>query len=166
MSRISYVDEPIKVAFVIGKFATGGVKSYVMNYYNNIDIKKIHIDFIIDDTSPITEYSDIESHGGMVYRIPTVKRPIGHMRFMVKILKERRYSCVHVFQNSLNVFTMCAAKVAGIPIRISHNLSTSHPGECKTIIKNILRPFSTLFVTHMATRLTVRFLENCLEKRI
>ncbi len=150
MNEIKNTNEPFKVAVVIGKFVAAGTKSYVMNYYNNIDIKKVHMDFIIDDTSPITEYHDIESRGSRVYRIPTVKHPVRHMKQMIKILKEGKYSCVHSFKNSLNVFTMCAAKAAGIPIRISHNLSTAHPGERKTIIKNILRPFSTLFVTHMA----------------
>lgn len=155
MNKIKNTDEPFTVAVVIGKFVAAGTKSYVMNYYNNIDTKKVHMDFIIDDTSPITEYQNIESRGSRIYRIPTVKHPVRHIKHLIKILKEGKYSCVHSFKNSLNVFTMCAAKVAGVPIRISHNLSTAHPGERCTIIKNILRPFSTLFVTNTAANSTL-----------
>ena len=52
--------------------------------------------------------------------------------------------------NALNVFSMFAGKMAGVPVRIAENLSSAHPGEKKTIVKNILKPFSKIFPTDLA----------------
>ena len=50
--------------------------------------------------------------------------------------------------NAVSVLTLKAAKKAGIKVRIAHSHSTSNYREfMKTIIKNILRPFSKVYAT-------------------
>jgi glycosyltransferase EpsF len=50
--------------------------------------------------------------------------------------------------NTLSVFTLFAAKQAGVPVRIAHSHSTLGKGEFKrNIMKTLLRPFSRLYPT-------------------
>ena len=50
----------IKVAIVMGKFTSGGIKSVITNYYSNVDRNKISFDLLIDNNSPIDDYSEID----------------------------------------------------------------------------------------------------------
>lgn len=143
-------DEPIRVAIVVAQFVTGGIKSYIMNYYRNIDRTKVQLDFLVNNTSD-KNYQEIYNLGGRVYEItPSIKNPIKNIIDTYKILKKNNYKIVHGLTNALNVFPMFAAWLAHTPVRISENLSTAHPLEKKkTLVKNILRPFSTWFPTQL-----------------
>lgn len=143
-------ERPIRVALIMGKHVTGGIKTIMMNYYRNIDKKRIQFDFIVDDDSPMKDYSDIQSLGGHVYEVPSVNNPMANMIACIKILKKNQYLIVHGYINTLNLFPMFAAKIAGVPVRIAENLSTAHSGEAKTKLKTLLRPFSRIFPTHLA----------------
>lgn len=141
---------PIRVAIVMGKHITGGIKSVIMSYYNSIDRNTIQFDFLVDSDSPNKNYSDIEKLGGKVYEIAPTRHLFKHIIECRKVLRENDYLIVHGYLNTLNVFSMMAAKMAGVPVRIAENLSTAHPGEPKTKIKNLLKPFSHFFATHIA----------------
>lgn len=144
-------DEPIRVAIIAAQFVTGGIKSYIMNYYKNIDRTKVQLDFIVNNTSDKSSYQEIYNLGGRVYEVtPAIKNPIKNMIDTYKILKKYDYKIVHGLTNALNIFPMCAAWLAHTPVRISENLSTAHPSEKKkTLVKNLLRPFSTWFPTKL-----------------
>ena len=52
--------------------------------------------------------------------------------------------------NTLSVFSLFGAKIAGVPNRILHNHSTAGKGETKkNIMKYALRPFAKLFPTEL-----------------
>ena len=55
--------EPIRVAHVMGKMVRGGVESVVMNYYRNIDRRKVQFDFFADSDSvdPLPYKEEIET---------------------------------------------------------------------------------------------------------
>ena len=57
------MNEPIRVAQIMGKCVGGGVESVVMNYYRNIDRNKIQFDFICDSDSTKIPYQEIEKLG-------------------------------------------------------------------------------------------------------
>lgn len=140
----------IKVAIVMGKFTSGGIKSVITNYYSNVDRNKISFDLLIDNNSPIDDYSEIETIGGRVCKISTLSNPFKYISQIYKLSKENKYDIIHGYVNALNVFSMFAGKMAGVPVRIAENLSSAHPGEKKTIVKNILKPFSKIFPTDLA----------------
>lgn len=145
------INEPTRVAVVVAQFVTAGTKSYIMNYYRNIDRHKIQFDFIVNNTSD-GNYQEIINLGGRVYEItPAMKNPVKNVIETYKILKEHKYRVILGLTNALNVFPMFAAWCARTPVRISENLSTAHPSEKKkTFVKNILRPFSTWFPNRLA----------------
>lgn len=140
---------PIRVAQIIGKWLGGGVESIVMNYYRHIDRNKIQFDFICDDDSTDIPYEEIEKLGGKVILIPPYQKVFKYHKKLKKVLTEGHYKIVHSHINTLSVFSLYAAKCAGVPVRIAHSHSTTNKKEIKkNIIKQILRPFSKVFSTN------------------
>lgn len=139
----------IRVAQVIGHAGAGGVESCIMNYYKHIDKSKVQFDFLVENTCPIIDKELIESYGGKIIIIPSYKKLLTYIRVLKKIFIKGNYDIVHSNMNTLNVFTLKAAKKAGIKVRIAHSHSTSNKKEWKrNIIKNILRLFSKKYATH------------------
>ena len=141
-------NEPIRVAQIMGKWVGGGVEAVVMNYYRHIDRDKIQFDFICDDDSIRIPTEEIEKLGGKVILIPPYQKVFKYHKILKKVLQEGQYKIVHSHINALSVFSLWAAKSAGVPVRIAHSHSTSNKKEWKkTLLKNILRPFSKVFAT-------------------
>lgn len=141
-------NKPIRVAQIIGKWLGGGVESVVMNYYRNIDRNKIQFDFICDNDSTNIPYAEIESLGGKVILIPPYQKVIKYHKELKRVLKEGNYKIVHSHINTLSVFSLFAAKCAGVPVRIAHSHSTTNKKEkSKNLMKQLLRPFSKVFAT-------------------
>lgn len=141
-------NEPIRIAQIIGKWVGGGLEATVMNYYRNIDRSKIQFDFIIDEDSIFIPYEEIESLGGKVILIPPYQKVFKYHKELKKVLKEGKYKIVHSHLNTLSVFSLFAAKCAGIPVRIAHSHSTTNKKEWKkNLLKIVLRPFSKVFAT-------------------
>ncbi len=147
---VAFKNEAAPIAVVMGKHTAGGIKSVIMNYYRNINREILQFDLLVDDDSPLKDYAEIKSLGGRVYEIPSSKNPAKNVMATYNILKYNNYKCVHGYLNTLNILPMLAGKLAKVPVRIAENLSTAHPGEKKTIIKNILKPLAKLFPTHLA----------------
>lgn len=140
--------EPIRIAQIMGKWVGGGVEAIVMNYYRHIDREKIQFDFICDDDSTCIPKEEIESLGGKVILIPPYQKVLKYHKELKKVLKDGQYKIVHSHINALSVFSLWAAKSAKVPVRIAHSHSTSNKKEWKkTLLKNVLRPFSKLFAT-------------------
>ena len=141
-------NKPIRVAHIIGKWLGGGVESVVMNYYRHIDRSKIQFDFICDEDSTNIPYEEIEKLGGKVILIPPYQKIFKYHKKLKKILKEGNYKIVHSHINTLSVFSLFAAKCAGVPVRIAHSHSTTNKKDRKkNLVKQALRPFSKVFAT-------------------
>lgn len=141
-------NKQIRIAQIIGKWVGGGVESVVMNYYRQIDRTKIQFDFICDDDSTNIPYEEIEALGGKVILISPYQHVFKYHKELKKILKEEKYKIVHSHINTLSVFSLFAAKCAGVPVRIAHSHSTTNKKEKKkNLMKQVLRPFSKLFAT-------------------
>lgn len=139
----------VRVAQIIGKWVGGGVESVIMNYYRHIDRTQIQFDFICDNDSTNIPYEEIESLGGKVILISPYQKIFKYHKELKKVLKDGKYKIVHSHINTLSIFSLFAAKCAGVPIRIAHSHSTTNKLELKkNLLKQILRPFSKLFATN------------------
>lgn len=126
----------------------GGVEAVVMNYYRQIDKNKVQFDFICDNDSNHIPYEEIESLGGKVITIPPYQKIGAYHKQLKKVLQQGNYKIVHSHINTLSVFSLWAAKSAGVPVRIAHSHSTTNKKEKKkNLMKQILRPFSKIFAT-------------------
>lgn len=150
MAKKSKAHAPLRVLHILGAALHGGTESVVYNYYRAIDRTKIQFDIAIDHDSPYDVPEDIINLGCRVYRIPSYKKLFSYITAIKKICREGGYLIIHSHMNAMSVFTLYAAKCAGVPIRIAHSHSTGGSGEYKkNLIKNILRPFSQIYPTHL-----------------
>lgn len=137
----------IRVAVVMGKMHSGGKKNLVMEYYRNIDKNLIQFDFICDKDSNSIPREEIEASGGKIFIVEPYQKLFSHQKQLYRIFKENDYKIVHSYNNTLNIFSLFIAKLAGVPVRISESISMAHKNDKKTILKTILKPFSKWFVT-------------------
>lgn len=141
----------IRVAQVVGRMMGGGVEATVMNHYRHIDRERVQFDFYAQSDSTVIPREEIESLGGRVFIIPPYKNPISYMAELERLFSKTKPDIVHSNMNAVSVFTLRAAKRAGVKVRIAHSHSTSNPNErAKTLVKNVLRPFSRVYPTHLA----------------
>ena len=137
-----------RIAVIMGKMHSGGKKNLVMEYYRHIDRDKIQFDFICDEDSNSIPTEEIQSLGGKVYVIPPYQNVFANIKAIKKICKENKYKIVHAYNGTMNIFGLYAAWCRGVPIRINESISMAHSSDKKTILKNILKPFSKCFSTH------------------
>lgn len=139
----------IRVAHVMGKMVGGGLESVVMNYYRHIDRSRVQFDFIVDGDSTLVPRGEIESLGGRVFTVPPYQHVFAYQRALTALFREQGWTIVHSHENALSVFPLCAARRAGVPVRIAHSHSTSGKGEpMRNAMKWILRRFSNVYPTH------------------
>lgn len=138
----------IKVAQIIGPLNHAGIETIITNYYKEIDKTQITFDFIYYNTSCFQPDKDLLDLGTKFFPVHTPQNPIKHFKDILFILRNNNYNAVHVNLNTLSVFALIAARIANIEIRISHSHTTSSKKELlKNLVKNLLRPFSHIFVT-------------------
>lgn len=143
-------NSPVRVAQVIGKLNAAGVESVMNNYYRNMDREKFQFDFVIDSDGYCQPKQDLIALGARFYTVPPYQQLFAHIRALRRLFRQNGYQIVHAGMNSLSVFSLFAAWSVGVPIRISHSHNTASKGETgRNILKNLLRPFSRCFATHL-----------------
>lgn len=144
--------EPVRIAQVIGKLSAGGVESVVYNYYRHMDHTKFQFDFFIDADSACPPRQELIDMGARYFVVPPYQKLPQHIRALIRLFRENQYKIVHAHMNTLAVFSLFAAWVAGVPVRICHNHSTAGRGEGgKNTLKYLLRPFAKLFATNLCS---------------
>lgn len=116
--KIEFIyDLPIRVLQLFGEpLSNGGQESAIMNFYRNIDRKKIQFDFFTPfycDNQKLK--SDIESKGGKLFsangKFDTKFRKYNFIKNTRKFLRENSYEFIHV--NSGSIFELAeGAKLA------------------------------------------------------
>lgn len=142
------MDKTIRVMQVVGKMNAGGVKTVVMEYYRNINRANVQFDFVVDEDSQNIDFEEIQNMGGRVFIVPRYQKLHHYIPALFRLFRKEKVEIVHARINAMNVFPLFAAWLAGVPVRIAENLTTSHPNEKKTIVKKILRPFQGVFATN------------------
>lgn len=137
-----------RIAVVMGKMHSGGKKNLVMEYYRHIDRAEFQFDFICDTDSNAIPKEEIQALGGKVYEVAPYQHILKNIRQMRSICKQNNYKIMHGYNGTMNVFAMLVGKSCDIPIRINESISMGHRADKKTIIKNILKPLSSLGTTH------------------
>jgi len=141
-----------RIAHVIGRNAKGGVESVVFNYYNFIDKSKIQFDLIIHNDSVYEIPENILKLGCNVFKVPSYRHLFAYIKSLKIIFKNNNYKIVHSHMSTLSVFTLFAARMANIPVRIAHSHVTAGKGKgefFRNLLKYTLRLFSRVFPTHL-----------------
>lgn len=136
----------LKVAQIVGKLYGGGVEKVVFNYCRAIDKNKVQFDIFYDADSTVEPPKDLINSGINFYKIPPYQKLWKYIPRLYSLLKKNDYDIVHSNINTLSVFPLFVAEMAGVKIRIAHNHSVPSKNEgIRTIMKYSLRPFSKTF---------------------
>jgi len=146
------MDDVPRIAQVIGSNAKGGVESVVFNYYTFIQKSKFQFDFFIHDNSPYEIPDEIQKLGCAVYKIPSYKHIFSYIKVLQYLFRKNNYTIMHSHISTMSVFSLLAAKLAKIPVRINHSHVTAGKGKgelVRNVMKYTLRLFSKIFPTHL-----------------
>ncbi len=123
-----------------------GIVSVMMNYVRKT-YQTVNYDFALCGRVEESILQELQALGGMVYIAPCsrVKKPFKYAKWLMSIMKERKYDCIHVHGNSGTMyFEIHAAKKAKVPVRIAHSHNTS----CKYVLAHrVLKPMLNREIT-------------------
>ncbi len=126
----------------------GGVENTVFNYYREIDKSKFQFDFYYDADSTIEPPQELIDMGARFFKLPPYQQIFKYVPNLFRFMKKEKYSIVHSHLNTLSVFPLFTAWVAGVRVRVAHNHSVPGGNEWKrNAIKKVLKYFSKLFAT-------------------
>ncbi len=126
------------------------MQSLLSSYYRVVDKSHFDIHFVTCETGIGSDADAIKAEGGRVIEAGSLSNPVSYVAKCRRLFEVEGYDIVQACMNSLNVFPLAAARLAKTPVRISYNLSASHPGENNTIAKTVLRKFGRTFATDCA----------------
>lgn len=114
----------IKILMIVPALnVANGVASVAMNYFRNLDASKYQIDFAVLHNTESPYIKEIESKGGTVYTLPSIKNFSEHIKCCRQIISFGDYDVVHDHSLTKTIPLMVCAKKAGVPVRILHSHS-------------------------------------------
>lgn len=145
------MEGPIRVLHVVVNMNRGGAETLIMNLYRNLDPKKVQFDFLTCKEGVFDQ--EIQEMGGNIHRIPYIS-DVGHAGYMKALrhffTNHKHYKIVHSHMDKMSGLVLRAAKMAGIPVRISHSHNTSCEGG---IAAKLYKSFAGSFINKSATDL-------------
>jgi len=120
----------IRVLHCVDSMDRGGLETFIMNVYRNIDRSKIQFDFLVRVDGKCSYDDEIISLGGQILYVPAHRKfnKYKNKPALDKFFKENacKYKAVHVHVSHLgNVSVLSKAKKYKIKKRIIHSHSTS-----------------------------------------
>jgi glycosyltransferase involved in cell wall biosynthesis len=139
--------EPIRILQIGMTHNYGGIETFLLNIYKNIDRSKIQFDFI-DMYNGIAFCEEIKKLGGNIYFVPFFKKhPIKNFFALYRLIKRNKYNVIH--SNMLScayILPLIAAKLAGVKKIIAHSHSSSTDRNLlRHILHYINKPFLRFF---------------------
>lgn len=118
------MSKPVKVLHIVNRMNKGGIQSFLMNYYRNMDRSAIQFDFVVQANKGSFYDNEITELGGKLYNLPqmSVTDVRAFSRELSTLLRESsEYKIIHSHLNWLNVIPLKIAKKHNVPVRISHS---------------------------------------------
>lgn len=119
---------PIRVLQIGMHDKIGGVETYLMNYYRNIDKSKVQFDFVSIYEKLCFE-DEIKKMKGKIYHITSMKKnPIKYYYGLKKIIADNNYKIVHInMLSAANILPLLIAKNMKVKNIIAHSHNTNTP---------------------------------------
>ena len=141
-----------------GNFGVGGVQSFIMNIYRNIDREKIQFDFILPHDGGIAYESEILDMGGRIFRCIYSKREsiIKHHRSWCDFYEKysHDFCALHMHMNQIRYYApLVYAERYGIKKRIYHSHTSSDMNPSNSIIKKLTEFDTRINLSRYATDL-------------
>lgn len=143
----------MKNILIVGMTPThGGIESFLMNYYRNIDKNKFHFDFLCIMMEKIAYEDELKERGSCIYHISSKRKGwVKYKKQIFSFFKENayKYDVIWVNVNSLaNIDFFKLAKKFGINRRIVHSHNSSNMGgKINLILHNIHKKIISKYAT-------------------
>lgn len=135
--------QPIRVLHVVTIMNLGGIETFLMTLYRNIDRSKIQFDFLVHRSEKGFFDDEIKELGGRIHVVQSLnpKRVVSYCRELSSLFKKNKeYSIVHSHLNANSSLVLWIAKKNKIKNRIAHSHTDQASGK-KYYLKNILRKY-------------------------
>lgn len=140
----------VRVLTILSGLDGGGVENILLNYYQNMNREKVHIDFIVHSQHKGKIENKFEKLGSKIYRVtPKTVSLRKNIIEVYKIMKENKYDIVHSRMNVKGMTHLITAWVCGVRVRMIHNHMAYVPKKGK--MKYLTPPAKVickLFATH------------------
>lgn len=113
----------VRVLHAVAGMDRGGIETFLMNVYRNIDRTKVQFDFLLNTSRECAYNAEIRLLGGRIYSIPSRREGIfKRKRALYAFLREHdEYKVMHQHSSSLtDIVPLQVAKKMNMPIRIIH----------------------------------------------
>lgn len=145
------MDAPIRVLQVVNYMDRGGLETFIMNVFRNIDREKICFDFLVHSSKKADYDEEIESLGGVIYRLSRlVPWSVSYKKALRNFFDEHpEYLIVHVHRDCMSSVVLKEAKRHNIPVSIAHSHSSSQDKDLKYPIKLLCKRSIPKYSTHL-----------------
>ena len=130
----------------------GGVESFLLSYYRNIDTNKIQFDFLCNTKGRVAHEDELHKRGAIIYHItPRRESRTKFYSELETLFKERHNEWAAIWVNvcSLaNIDYLIVAKKYGVPRRIIHSHNSQN---MDGFIRGVLHSINRLRVGRYAT---------------
>lgn len=128
-----------KMVHIVGNLAPGGMGSFLMNLYRNINREKVQFDFIVMGEKAVNYHEAAKELGANIYKISGLsKNPVKYFLEIKNIIKKNQYDVVFRHTDVATIaIDLIAARMGGAKRRIPH----SHSTDSKHLVAHkLLRP--------------------------
>lgn len=137
----------VRILHVVPNMDAGGLETFIMNMYRNIDREKIQFDFLVHYKKKCHYDDEIERLGGKIYRL-SFREDNNFIKYIYQLIKffknHKEYKIIHGHMLSAAFFYLGIAKINKVPIRIIHSHNTSTEKNLKGNIKSLMLKLSKI----------------------
>ena len=84
-----------KMVHIVGNLAPGGMGSFLMNLYRNIDKEKVQFDFIVMGEKAVNYHDAAKELGANIYKVSGLsKNPVKYFLEIKDMIKQNQYDVV------------------------------------------------------------------------
>lgn len=152
------MNKRVKVLQIVHGLAPGGIESFILNIYENIDKSDLYIYFVLACEGEQHHEKRVITQGATIYRTCDLNGSINKIKHFIKLItllkKEGPFDAVHTHIDFFNGINLFAAFLAKVPKRISHAHNTNSANAQKekaSILIKIYRVIMRILINTFAT---------------
>lgn len=109
----------VSVLQIVTGIDVGGVSTFLLQYYKNIDRERIHFDIVAIDVGRDQMFAnDFRELGANIFYMP--KNYYLRAIYLFKLIKKNKYDCVHSHIELPSAIYLSIAKLCGVNKRFAH----------------------------------------------
>lgn len=135
------METPVRILQVVNSLHFGGLQSFIINLYHNMDRRQIQFDFIVIPESEIGLYDEAKQMGARIYVCPRYKfvNYFSYIAWWNRFFQMHpEYKVIHGHVRSTSAIYLSIAKKYGLKT-IAHSHSTSNGNGFLGIIKTLMQ---------------------------